>query len=219
MVGRSLPTYTPTLSNRSSTGVLVPDNRCSHLPQRTSLSQSGNGYLVSGCVSGLDAFSPYRLRRGCPALPYRTTGRLVATAPCSSRTKSPLPSGNRHSQQIESDLFRVNPRWYIHHKEEGFFNGFTPPNRLILYLRFISRRSKPSSRSPLIGEQPHPWRLLHHQDGKNRHRGSKPRGRCGLLPATTLYGNAPHKFIESYSRQRVQVSHMTLLDLIWQSEQ
>jgi hypothetical protein len=52
--------------------------------------------------------------------------------------------------------------------------------------RPVSRRSKPSSRSPLIGEQPHPWPLLHGQDGKNRHRGSKPPGRCVLLPVTTL---------------------------------
>ena len=52
--------------------------------------------------------------------------------------------------------------------------------------RPVSRRSKPSSRSPLIGEQPHPWLLLHSQDGKNRHRGSKPPGRYVLLPATTL---------------------------------
>ncbi len=51
--------------------------------------------------------------------------------------------------------------------------------------RPASRRSKPSSRSPLIGEQPHPWPLLHGQDGKNRHRGSKLPGRYVLLPATT----------------------------------
>ncbi len=52
--------------------------------------------------------------------------------------------------------------------------------------RPVSRRSKPSSRSPLIGEQPHPWPLLHGQDGESRHRGSKPPGRYELLPETTL---------------------------------
>jgi len=36
--------------------------------------------------------------------------------------------------------------------------------------RPVSRRSKPSSRSPLMGEQPHPWLLLQNQDGKSRHR-------------------------------------------------
>ncbi len=34
--------------------------------------------------------------------------------------------------------------------------------------RPVSRRSKPSSRSPLMGEQPHPWLLLQNQDGKSR---------------------------------------------------
>ena len=53
-------------------------------------------------------------------------------------------------------------------------------------IRPVSRRSKPSSRSLLMGVQPHPWPLLHGQDRKSRHRGSKPRGRYGLLPVTTL---------------------------------
>jgi hypothetical protein len=52
--------------------------------------------------------------------------------------------------------------------------------------RPVSRRSKPSSRPPLIGEQPHPCPLLHGQDGGNRHRGSKPLGRYVLLRVTTL---------------------------------
>ena len=48
-----------------------------------------------------------------------------------------------------------------------------------------SRRCKPSSRSLLIGEQPHPWQLMHHQDRESRHRSSKPPGRYELLLATT----------------------------------
>jgi hypothetical protein len=59
----------------------------------------------------------------------------------------------------------------------------TPP---IDSSRPVSRRSKPSSRPPLIGEQPHPCPLLHGQDGGNRHRGSKPLGRYVLLRVTTL---------------------------------
>ena len=50
----------------------------------------------SGCFSGLDAFSPYNLARGCPATPCRTTGRLAAPLPCSSRTKSNFPSDHSH---------------------------------------------------------------------------------------------------------------------------
>ena len=36
--------------------------------------------------------------------------------------------------------------------------------------RPVSRRSEPSSRTPLIGEQPNPWDLLQPQDGMSRHR-------------------------------------------------
>ncbi len=32
------------------------------------------------------------------------------------------------------------------------------------------RRSEPSSRTSLIGEQPNPWELLHPQDEMSRHR-------------------------------------------------
>ncbi len=49
----------------------------------------------------------------------------------------------------------------------------------------VSRRSKPISRSLLTGEQPHPWRLVHHQDRKRRHRSSNPPGRYELLLETT----------------------------------
>src|SRR5260370_5954235 len=48
--------------------------------------------------------------------------------------------------------------------------------------RTVSRRSEPSSRTPLIGEQPNPWDLLQPQDPIIRHRGAKPRLRCQLLP-------------------------------------
>ncbi len=36
--------------------------------------------------------------------------------------------------------------------------------------RTVSRRSKPSSRTALIGEQPNPWDLLQPQDAMSRHR-------------------------------------------------
>jgi hypothetical protein len=44
--------------------------------------------------------------------------------------------------------------------------------------RTVSRRSEPSSRTALIGEQPNPWDLLQPQDAMSRHRGAKPRRRC-----------------------------------------
>ena len=42
-----------------------------------------------------------------------------------------------------------------------------------------SRRSEPSSRNSLIGEQPNPWELLHPQDELSRHRGVKQARRYG----------------------------------------
>src|SRR5450432_1311380 len=37
-------------------------------------------------------------------------------------------------------------------------------------IRTVSRRSKPSSRTALMGEQPNPWERLHPQDATSRHR-------------------------------------------------
>ncbi len=50
----------------------------------------------------------------------------------------------------------------------------------------VSRRSEPSSRTALMGEQPNPWDLLQPQDAMSRHRGAKPLRRCGLLAAISL---------------------------------
>src|SRR5467141_3830681 len=52
--------------------------------------------------------------------------------------------------------------------------------------RTVSRRSKPSSRTALTGEQPDPWDLLQPQDATSRHRGAKQRRRYGLLGAISL---------------------------------
>jgi hypothetical protein len=40
--------------------------------------------------------------------------------------------------------------------------------------RTVSRRSEPSSRASLNGEQTYPWELLHPQEETSRHRGAKP---------------------------------------------
>ena len=52
--------------------------------------------------------------------------------------------------------------------------------------RTVSRRSEPSSRAALMGEQPSPWNVLPLQDATSRHRGAKPRRRCGLLGEISL---------------------------------
>ena len=52
--------------------------------------------------------------------------------------------------------------------------------------RTVSRRSEPSSRASLMGEQPNPWDRLQPQDETSRHRGAKPPRRCGLLGEISL---------------------------------
>src|SRR5205085_12694446 len=52
--------------------------------------------------------------------------------------------------------------------------------------RPVSRRSKPSSRTALIGEQPNPCDLLQPQDAMSRHRGAKPPRRYELLGEISL---------------------------------
>ena len=52
--------------------------------------------------------------------------------------------------------------------------------------RTVSRRSEPSSRTTLTGEQPDPWDLLQPQDVMSRHRGAKPSRRYELLDSISL---------------------------------
>ncbi len=56
--------------------------------------------------------------------------------------------------------------------------------------RTVSRRSEPSSRTALMGEQPNPWDLLQPQDATSRHRGAKPGRRCELLGPISLLSPA-----------------------------
>src|SRR5579871_502753 len=56
--------------------------------------------------------------------------------------------------------------------------------------RTVSRRSKPSSRTALNGEQPYPWDRLQPQDAMSRHRGAKPHRRYGRLGAISLLSPA-----------------------------
>src|SRR6202045_518845 len=63
--------------------------------------------------------------------------------------------------------------------------------------RTVSRRSEPSSRATLIGEQPNPWDLLQPQDVTSRHRGAKPPRRYELLGRISLLSPA---YLLSYER-------------------
>jgi hypothetical protein len=64
--------------------------------------------------------------------------------------------------------------------------------------RTVSRRSEPSSRTTLIGEQPNPWDRLQPQDVMSRHRGAKPPRRCELLGEISLLSPAYLLFVERW---------------------
>ena len=77
--------------------------------------------------------------------------------------------------------------------------GCVQPNPLVLKLSPVnvatpttdrdrpgSRRSEPSSRTTLMGEQPNPWDRLQPQDVMSRHRGAKPLRRYGRSGAISL---------------------------------
>ena len=68
--------------------------------------------------------------------------------------------------------------------------------------RTVSRRSEPSSRAALMGEQPNPWDLLQPQDATSRHRGAKPCRRYGLLGKISLLSPG---YLLSVERPRIHV--------------
>src|SRR3546814_16681280 len=67
--------------------------------------------------------------------------------------------------------------------------------------RTVSRRSEPSSRATLMGEQPNPWDLLQPQDVTSRHRGAKPPRRYELLGEISLL--SPEYLLSFEDRKRV----------------
>ena len=83
--------------------------------------------------------------------------------------------------------------------------------------RTVSRRSKPSSRTALIGEQPNPWDLLQPQDVMSRHRGAKHCRRYGLLGSISLLSPAYLLSVERWPFHSGPPDHYgrlsTLLDL------
>src|SRR3989442_9731534 len=77
--------------------------------------------------------------------------------------------------------------------------------------RTVSRRSKPSSRTTLNGEQPYPWDLLQPQDVMSRHRGAKHRRRCELLGGISLLSPAYLLFVERWPFHSGPPDHYDLL--------
>ena len=83
--------------------------------------------------------------------------------------------------------------------------------------RTVLRRSEPSSRATLIGEQPNPWDLLQPQDVMSRHRGAKHPRRYELLEGISLLSPAYLLSVERWPFHSEPPDHYdrlsTLLDL------
>ena len=80
--------------------------------------------------------------------------------------------------------------------------------------RTVSRRSEPSSRATLIGEQPNPWDLLQPQDVTSRHRGAKPLRRFELLGAISLLSPEYLLSFERWPSHEEPPDHFALLSYL-----
>ena len=80
--------------------------------------------------------------------------------------------------------------------------------------RTVSRRSEPSSRATLMGEQPNPWDLLQPQDVTSRHRGAKPLRRCELSGAISLLSPAYLLSFERWPFHTEPPDHYTLVSYL-----
>ena len=80
--------------------------------------------------------------------------------------------------------------------------------------RTVSRRSKPSSRTTLIGEPPNPWDLLQPQDVMSRHRGAKPPRRYELLGEISLLSPAYLLSVERWPFHSGPPDHYDLLSYL-----
>jgi hypothetical protein len=83
--------------------------------------------------------------------------------------------------------------------------------------RTVSRRSKPSSRTALMGEQPNPWDRLQPQDATSRHRGAKLCRRYGRLGKMSLLSPGYLLSVEQRRFHKLPLDHYVplsrLLDL------
>ena len=109
-------------------------------------------------------------------------------------------------------------QWYVH--PGPLVLGTNPLNSSTPMAdrdRTVSRRSEPSSRTTLIGEQPNPWDLLQPQDVMSRHRGAKHCRRYELLGSISLLSPAYLLSVERWPFHSEPPDHYdrlsTLLDL------
>ena len=97
-------------------------------------------------------------------------------------------------------------QWYV--QPGPLVLGSTPLNsstRIADRDRTVSRRSEPSSRTTLIGEQPNPWDLLQPQDVMSRHRGAKHCRRYELLGSKASFSFYKHYYLENHNKYEVDI--------------
>src|SRR6187455_570222 len=80
--------------------------------------------------------------------------------------------------------------------------------------RTVSRRSEPSSRTALMGEQPNPWDLLQPQYELSRHRGAKPLRRCELSGRISLLSPAYLLSVKRWPFHAEPPDHYALLSYL-----
>ena len=88
---------------------------------------------------------------------------------------------------------------------------FKTPTPTVDRDRTVSRRTEPSSRTALIGEQPNPSHLLQREDAMSRHRGAKPGRRCELLDPISLLSLAYLLSVERRQFHILPPDHLGLL--------
>src|ERR1044071_3917210 len=110
-------------------------------------------------------------------------------------------------QQVHQRFVRLGPLVL----ESGSLKFLTPTTDRD---RTVSRRSEPSSRATLIGEQPNPWDLLQPQDVTSRHRGAKPPRRYELLGGISLLSPAYLLSFERWPFHAEPPDHYILLSYL-----
>jgi len=112
-------------------------------------------------------------------------------------TKRSYPAVQLAPQQVNQRFVQLGPLVL----ESGPLKLLTPTTDRD---RTVSRRSEPSSRAILMGEQPNPWDLLQPQDMTSRHRGAKPLRRCELLGVISLLSP---EYLLSFERWPFHAEH------------
>ncbi len=156
------------------------------------------GAPVEGACGAPSALSTAPLRR-LPAFHARPIHQVISLGPYSLRRGRPHLAGGfalRCFQRLSppDDGYRAVPLagQLVHRRSVRpgpLVLGATPrksPTPTTDRDRTVSRRSEPSSRTALMGDQPNPWDLLQPQDATSRHRGAKPCRRWGLSGKISL---------------------------------